>query len=243
MNNEVNNAEKVNEGGEQFSNEIALLDIIVLMLRNWWVIALAGLVLAVITYAYSKSVSVPTYVSTGSLYVDTQREQITDDVNATALLQAVDLMPTYIEILKSRSFNTTLSDAMDNEYTYEQIKNMITLTQVDGTNIVTVSVRCVDEYDSYLICSHAINLASDEILRVFEGGAVKVIDMPNEEPRVVVVNLLQRGLIGLVAGVVLATVAIVLFDLFDTRITNPEDITSRYKLPILGEVPNLADIS
>ncbi len=236
-------SEQAKDGNGKFTDEISILDIVILMLKNWWKIVFVGLVLAVVCYSYSKSVSVPTYVSRGSLYIDTQREQITDDVNATALMQARDLMPTYIEILRSRTFNTMVSDAMDNKYTYEQIKGMITLGQVQETNILTVSVNCVDELDSYLICNNVINLASTEILRVFEGGSVKLVDVPNEEPSIVVVNLFRRGLIGFLIGAVLATAIIVLFDIFDNRITNTEELTARYKLPILGEIPNIADIS
>ncbi|MBQ7794892.1 MAG: hypothetical protein IJ366_10305 [Clostridia bacterium] len=243
MNNELNTTENMNESGERFTNEIAILDVIVLMMRNWWMISMVGLVLAVACYAYSKSASVPTYVSTGSLYIDTQREQITDDVNATALSHARDLMPTYIEILESRSFNMMVSDAMDNKYSYEQINKMIELSQVEETNIMTLSVECVDELDSYIICNHAINLASEEILRVFEGGSVKIIDTPKEDPQIIVVNLFQRGVIGFVVGAILATIAIVLFDIFDTRIVSSDELTSRYKLPVLGEIPNLADLS
>ncbi len=241
MNNQANTTLETTKDKESITSEIAILDIIVLMMRNWWIIVLVGMVLAVVCYAYSKSVSVPSYLSQGSLYIDTQREQITADVNATALSNARDLMPTYIEILKSRSFNTVISDAMDNKYSYEQITGMVSYKQVQDTNIMNVSVRCVDEVDSYLICNHIINLASDEILRVFEGGSVKIIDNPEDIPQIVVVNIFRRGVIGFIIGAILATVVLVLFDLFDTRITTTDELTSRYKLPILGEIPNLSE--
>lgn len=225
-----------------FANEISILDIIVLVMKNWWIVGLVGLVLAIASYAYSKSTAVPTYQSTGNLYIDTQREQIDDDVNATALLYARDLMPTYIEILKSRTFNTIISDAMNNKYTYQQIRSMTKLSQVEDTNIMEVSVVCVDESDSHQICDYIIRYAADEILRVFEGGSVKIIDSPEQYPKMIVVNLFKRGIIGFVIGAIMAMIAIVLFDMFDTRIVNSDELTTRYKLPVLGEISNLTDI-
>ncbi len=227
----------------KITNEISIFDILILMMRKWWIIILTGMIFAIICYAYTKSVSVPSYVSSGSLYIDTQREQATDDVNATALQQAADLMPTYIQILKSRTFNQVVSDAMDNLYTPDAINGMVKLSQVENTNIINVSVTCTDKEHSYQLCNSVIDLADDEILRIFEGGSVKVIDKPKEEPRISVVNLFRRGIVGFMVGAALATIVIVLFDIFDTRITGSEELTSRYKVPILGEIPNLTEMS
>ncbi|MBS7297470.1 MAG: hypothetical protein KIG65_00125 [Eubacteriales bacterium] len=243
MENEQRVNELSTESIESFANEISVLDILVLVMRNWWIVGLVGLVLAVACYAYSKSTAVPTYKSTGNLYIDTQRERIDDDVNATALLYARDLMPTYIEILESRTFNTMISEAMNNKYTYQEIDAMTALSQVEDTNIMEINVVCVDERDSYLICDYIVRFAADEILRVFEGGSVKVIDSPEQSPKIIVVNLFKRGIIGFVIGAILAIIAIVLFDMFDTRIVTTEELTTRYKLPVLGEISNLSDMS
>lgn len=242
MDNELKAKEAAIENSDGVANELSVLDIIVLVMRNWWIVGLVGLVMAIACYAYSKSTAVPTYKSTGNLYIDTQRERIDDDVNATALLYARDLMPTYIEILESRTFNTIISEAMNNKYTYQQIDSMTTLSQVEDTNIMEVSVVCVDENDSYQICDYIIRYAADEILRVFEGGSVKIVDSPEQDPSMIVVNLFKRGIIGFVIGAILAIIVIVLFDMFDTRIVSSDELTSRYKLPVLGEISNLADL-
>lgn len=244
MNNDVKaNSITAESQSENFMDEISILDMIVLIMRNWWIIVLVGGILGIACYAYSKTTSVPTYRSTGQLYIDTQREQKTDDVNTNALVGARELMPTYIEILESRTFNSIISDAVDNKYSYEEIAKMTYLSQVEDTNIMSVNVVCVDERDSYEICNSIINLAADEILRVFEGGSVKIIDPPEEEPEVVVVNLYQRGIIGFIIGAALAILAIFLFNMFDTRIESSEEISTKYGLPILGEIPNLADLT
>ncbi len=242
MSTELNTTEQVKEN-EKFTNEISILDVVVLMMRNWWVIVLTGLVFAVVCYAYSKSVSVPTYVSTGSLYINTQQTQLTGDVNATALYDATTLMPTYIEILKSRSFNQEISEKMGGKYTYSQIDSMIKLSQVEDTNIMNIKVTCRDKEDSHQICEYAITAGMNKLKTVFKGGDVTPIDTPQEEPTVSMVNLFQRGIIGFLVGAVLATIVIVLFDIFDTRITNSDELTAKYKLPILGEIPNLTELS
>lgn len=223
--------------------EVSVLDLVNLIMRNWWVIVLIGGIMAMTVYAYSKTTTIPTYKSTCSLYIDTQREQETGDVNTMALMGAQDLMPTYIEILKSRTFCSKVSDAIENKYSYGEVAGMIYLNQVEETNIMEIDVVCIDEQDSYRICDSVVNLAVEEILRVFEGGSVKVIDRPEEVPTVIAANSFRRGIIGFVFGAALAVAVLFVVSMFDTRIESADELTARYKLPILGEVPNLSDNS
>ena len=242
MDNNIIN-EQNTEAQDSLTAEISVLDIIALVIRNWWIVAMVGAIFGIAVYAYTKTTSVPTYRSSGNIYIDTQREQKTDDVNATALMNAQDLMPTYIEILKSRSFCSQISDSIDNKYSYKEIMDMLTLVQKENTNIMTISVTCIDEQDSYTLCSNIVDKASDEILRVFEGGSVKIIDRPEAEPTEIVANAYKRGAVGFVLGAAIAIFILFLFNMFDTRIETSDELTSKYNLPILGEAPNLGDVS
>ena len=147
MLNNANENENSVEISEQIESEISILDLIALMIRNWWIIALVGAVFGIATYAYSKTTAIPTYKSTGSLYIDTQREQTTDELNAKAIFNARDLMPTYVEVLQSRTFASLVSDSIDNKYSYSEIKRMVSFTPTEETNIVNVSTVCVDQQD------------------------------------------------------------------------------------------------
>lgn len=243
LNNKLRENEKTVEFSEATENEISILDLIALMIRNWWIIALIGGIFGIASYAYCKTTSVPTYKSTTSLYINTQREQQTDDVNAVALINTINLMPSYIKVLQSRTFFSQVSDAIDNKYSYEEISRMTSLSQDEDTNIVTISVTGVDQQDSYTICSSIADLAANEIFRIFEGGSVKVIDRPKDIPETIVANSFQRGVIGFIVGAALAMFVIFLINMFDTRIESSEELTARYNLPVLGEVPNLSDVS
>lgn len=243
LNNELKENERNTEASEAAESEISILDLIALMLRNWWIIAIIGGIFGIASYAYCKTTSVPTYKSTTSLYINTQREQQTEDVNAIALINTINLMPSYIKVLQSRTFFTQVSDAMDNKYSYEEIDRMTSLSQDEDTNIVTISVSSVDSQDSHTICSNIADLAANEIFRIFEGGSVKIIDRPKDEPEVIVANSFQRGAIGFIVGAALAMFVIFLINMFDTRIETSEELTARYNLPVLGEIPNLSDVS
>lgn len=241
MNNEID--VNVAENTEQTGFEFSIIELVALAMRNWWILAIVGAVFAIAVYAYTKTTSVPTYTSSGSIYIDTQMEQRTGDVNTSALMGARDLMPTYIEILKSRTFCTQISDAIDNKYAYKEIQKMLKLSQTEGTNIMLIKVNSIDRQDAYTLCNAVIDAAPNEILRVFEGGSVKIIDRPEGSPSMQVSNAYKRGAVGFVLGAVVALVVLFIFNMFDTRIETTDELTNQYNLPILGEVPNLVNLS
>lgn len=218
---------------------ISIMDMVKIAVNNWWVIAVAGVICSLALFIFSSITSVPTYLSEGNLYVDTRRDHINDNVDATAILDAQNLIPTYIEILESRTFNKQISEEMDNKYDFEEIADMVSYRQVSDTNILTISVLSYDEDDAYMICKTVLDSASDAILRIFEGGLVRVIDYPENEPEIIVVSLLKRTIIGFLLGAIIAFAVLVLLNMFDTRVSSSNELAERYNYPVLGEIPSL----
>lgn len=226
---------------KKVSNEMSVMDILMILLRKWWVILAVGIVFALAGYLYTTTTSVPVYKSNASLYIDTKKDQVGDNSDATAILYAQDLMPTYIELLESRSFIAGVEDTMENKYDYDEIMSMTKLYQVDETNILTIEITSLDKYDSYLVCKNMVNYAKDEILRVFEDGNVKIIDLPSPEPTTVIPSASERAIVMFVLGAILALAVLVIYNMFDNRIATSEELTEKYGIPVLGEVPSLSE--
>lgn len=237
-----NAAQEQAGSSKEIETQLSLIDIINMMLTFWWLIVILAVLVGGSTYAYSKITSIPQYNSTGTLYINTQKEQKTDDVNTNALTGAQTLMPTYIEILKSKPFLQTVSDDIDNKYSFSEIKSKMSISSIEETNLITISVNAADAHDAYIICNSIVNNAFDEIIRVFEGGSVKLINNPEEATSAQPTNSLKKGIIGFCVGAVIAMLIIFLINLFDTRVKSSEELKNRYNLPILGEVSNLHEI-
>lgn len=227
---------------KEIETQLSVIDIINMMLTFWWLIVILALLVGGSTYAYSKITSVPLYSSSGTLYINTQKEQKTDDVDVNALTGVQSLMPTYIEILKSDPFLQLVSDDIDNKYSFADIKSKTKISGIEDTNLMTITVSTEDAHDAYLICESIVNNAFDEIIRVFEGGSVKLINNPVEATSPQPTNSLKRGIIGFCAGAAIAVLIIFLINLFDTRVKSSEELKQKYNLPILGEVSNLHEI-
>lgn len=223
-------------------SQISVIDIINLALTFWWLIAIAAIIVGGSTYAYTKLTAVPQYESRATLYVTTEKESKTDDVNATALRNTQVLLPTYIEVFKSTQFLEAVSDDIANKYNAKSILSMVDFVAIDETNLIDITVKASDSHDAYLISKGIINNAPEYILKVFEGGSVKTIEYPTESANAIDDHSFKRGLVGFIAGAALAMLIIFLVNLFDTRVKGAEELTQKYNLPVLGEIPGLVEL-
>lgn len=220
-------------------SEISIIDIINMMLAFWWFIVIMAVLVGGATYTYFKITSIPEYKSTSRLYINTEAQQTSTDVNTNAITGAANLLPTYIEVLQSKTFLDIVSDDLDNKYSSSDIGSMITLEALTDTNIILISVKDEDAHTAYLVCSSIVNNAPNEISRVFGGGSTKLIEYPEEADDSEPMHTARNAIIGFVGGAAVAMVIIFLVNMFDTRVKSKEELVSKYGLPILGEVPNL----
>ena len=77
------------------------------------------------------------------------------------------------------------------------------------------------------------------MVRVVEAGSVKIIDEASDTKTPVSPNIRQNTFIGIFIGIFLGGLLVVVLELFDTRIKNGNELSQRYKEPLLGEIPSL----
>lgn len=246
MKENINSTIENNNIGTKVSNsveiQISMVDIVNMMVAFWWLIATVGILVGGGTYAYTKITAVPEYKSEGTLYVNTAKEQTTEDVNAVGLRNAAELLPTYIEVLTSTPFMETVADDIDNRYSVKVLNDIVDFTAIEETNLIDVKVITSDSKDAYLITRSILMNAPAKIQQIFEGGSVKVIEYPVEARKSEADNAFQKGIVGFLIGAVMAMLIVFLVNLFDTRVKGAEELAIRYGIPVLGEVPNLVDM-
>lgn len=220
-------------------SDISIVDIINMMLTFWWFIVILAVLVGGATFTYFKISSVPQYKSTARMYINTEGQQSSTDVNANAITGAANLLPTYIDVVKSKTFLSTISDDLDNRYSVSQIDKMLTLEAVSDTNIIKIEVLNEDSHVAYLVCSSIVNNAPNEIARVFGGGSTKLTEYPEEATSPEPLHTTRNAVIGFIVGAVIAMLIIFLVNLFDTRVKSKDELVAKYNLPILGEIPSL----
>ncbi len=209
-----------------------------MMIRRWWILAIAAITMSIAAFTYTEIFIDPLYQSDGALYVNAQRTQNTD-VSQANILASQKLVETYKEILSRRTFLSRVAADLDNRYSINSIKNMITMEAANETEILEIKVTGKVPEDVHKICHSVLVQASDELVRVVNAGSVKILDDGQIPTSPVSPDIKKNTLIGVLLGVVIGALIVLMLELFDTRIRTREDIINRYDEPLLGEIPEL----
>lgn len=221
------------------NEQLNLVSVIDILLRRWTVILLSAVLVGVFAFVYSEVFISPTYSSNASLYVNSSKQNISEDVSTATLSSSRQLVMTYAEILQARTFLETIATELDGKYTVNQIKKMISMEALNETEILLITVKGTSPEDVYKITKGIIKYAPDELIRVVEAGSVKVLDDASEPKTPISPNIRTNTFIGVFLGLLLGALIVIVLELFDTRIKNSDEISQRYKEPLLGEIPSL----
>lgn len=229
-------------GDDELKEELKIMDIVDMLMRRWWIMLMSMIIVGIMAFIFTEVFISPTYRSVGALYVNASKEQVNQSVTTGTITASQQLVSTYAEILKRRTFLENVSEDIENKYEVKQLQRMITILPVNETEIMEISVESTDPHDSYLIAHSVLMRAPDELMRVVEAGSVKLLDDAEENIVAVSPNIRQNTLIGALMGIILGALIILLLEFVDTRIKNSEDIVNKYEEPLLGEIPSLDEI-
>ncbi len=221
------------------NEQISIVDVVDMLLRRWWLMLVSAVVVGIAAFMYTNLFIDPMYRSEGALYVNSTQNQISGEVTTGAISASKQLVTTYAEILQRRTFLEQVVQDLNNKYTVDQIKSMLSMGAANETEILEISVTGENAHDVYLIARSILRHAPDELIRVVEAGSVKILDNARENTTPISPNIRTNTLIGILVGLLIGALTAVLLELFDTRIKNGEEISKRYDEPLLGEIPNL----
>ena len=230
--------------------EFSLLDILQLLKKRWWIIALAAIVVAGGAVFYSDWVYEPTYASSVTVYVNDQTSQDTNTADDVSQVNwALKVIKNYVEILKTNDFMEQLSNTYQARFPEAWAEKNYTATRLgtkcvkyeatEETYLFTFTVTTHDKNVSYNIGKIFEELAPQKILEITGKDAIKIAD----GARVAVSasnskNMMRNSLMGLLVGAVLSFLVVFIIDISDVRIKDEEDLIQDYNIPLLGSVPN-----
>lgn len=223
------------------NDQLSITDIIDMLIRRWWIWVVTAVSLSVVTFIYTEIFVDPLYRTDGNLYVNAQRTQ-TSDLSQQSQMASQTLVTTYKEILGSRSFLSQVSADLDGTYSVESLKKMISMSSVNETEILQITVTGKVPEDVYKICHSTLIHAPDELIRVVNAGSVKMLDDAQIPSAPVSPNVKKNVLIAFLAGMILGAFIILILELFDTRIKSRDDIVNKYGEPLLGEIPTVFSV-
>ena len=226
----------------QQETEIDLRVVLDILRKNILPLIIVTVIFAAGFFVYSKLFITKQYQASATLIVNNRAEgSSSTTINNAELNAAQGLADIYSIIIKS---DTVLQPVIDNlklNMSYEQLKSKITVSTVNSTQVITISMTHPDPDYAQKVIAEIVNVAPPIIADKVEAGSVKVIS----ESRIsnnglpVSPNVKRNALIGALVGLVLTLIFIFVREFTNNTFKTEDDITKTLGIPLLGIIPSV----
>lgn len=218
------------------------LDVVQIGKTLWkkiWVIFTAGVLAAVLFFSYSFFLVTPKYSSSVQLYVNSTVS--VGNLSTSVLTAARDLVKTYISILNTRTTIEKVAEEAGVDYSYGQLKGMISASAVSETEIFQITVTARDPREAAKIANTIADVLPDRVADIIDGCSVRLVDSAVVSTSKVSPNIVKNTGIGFLIGILLACGIIIVMFLLDDTIYSEEYLLRAYDIPVLAKIPNLLE--
>lgn len=216
---------------------IDLLEVLEVVRQHILIIVLVTVIAAAAGFGFSRFVMVPQYEASALMIVNT-RQDTTANVTSDQINSATKLVSTYSIIIKS---DTVLQQVISNlglTLTYDQLKERVTVSAVDDTQVMQITVRSDNPEWARQVCEQITTISPNVILESVEAGSVKLISQAAVTPEPVSPNVMRNTAIAALLGLVASIGIVVLRELLDNKIKSEDDVRKYLDLPVVGVIPD-----
>ena len=217
--------------------EVNVGEIILVLLRNWWIILLCGIVTASAFLVGTKLLITPRYQSVTKIFVLSQQD--VNYLTSTDIQLSSYLTRDYAELIKSRTVALEVIDRLDLSMSPEALMGQVTVQTKSDTRIVTIIVQNEDPKLAQELANVIREVSARQIVDVMGVEAVNMVDEANLPVAPSSPNVRNNFLMGGSWGVLLAIAFILIRYLLNDTIKNDEDVERYLNLNVLASIPNI----
>lgn len=218
--------------------EISVKDILGVIKKSIIFIIIISIAFSCIAFFYTKLFVPKTYKATVKLYVKTSYDESNGYESLQAYNYASKLVTTYIQMLDTNSFYSTVAEALNNKYTATQLKSKIVFSSIDDTEIFKAVITSDNPTEAKSIADAVEKTAPETISHVNDEAQLKIVDSATVPTAPTAPNAQKNSVFAFVIGLVVSTAFILLRDYFDIKIKYNNQMTSLAGLPVLAAIPD-----
>ena len=238
MQEQVNN--KNNNTNETI--EVDLGRIFSAIFKRIWLIGIVSVLCAIITVVGTFYFVTPKYESSAMFYVNNNSLSVGDtsfSISQGDITAAKSLVDTYIVILNSKSCLNDVIDYSGLDLTYRELKDMISASSVNETEVFEVVVTHTDPAQAEKIANSIAYILPKRIASIVEGTSANIVDYAIEPTSPSSPSYTKNAFVGFLLGFVATVLVIIIRALMDVTIRNQDDIERCCPHPILAQVPDM----
>ena len=200
------------------------------------------LIFVVIGFIYSFILLVPEYQSITQILLVKSNTTTQDGTNTGMTTSQVtlnqQLVSTYSELVKSESVLTQVRDNLQIEKSIEELREDITVSTKDDTEIIQIAVVDENADTARRIANEVANVFIEQIAKGYYAmDNVYIVDEPKTADTPYNINHLKDLVIFGAIGFVIACVYVLIANMLDTTVKSKEDIEKKLGLIVLTTIP------
>ncbi len=185
---------------------------------------------------YGLFIQKPMYKSYTTIILGGNETTASQTITQSDITLNKNLVDTYAEIVKSRRVLEQVIAELDLEETYEELSNKISVSAVNNTEIIKITVADRNPIEAKNVANVTANFFSKEVVKLYNMNNVNVLDEANEANEPYNINIPKQVIIYFFIGIIIALSILFIIFYFDRTIKSVEQVEQKIKLPILGGV-------
>ena len=216
---------------------IDLRELLATIKKRFWIVILTTVIAVGISVVVTNRNKVQFYQAKTTMIVNIETYENQSVLTSDQISAGQKLAVLYGEIIKSRSVLQPVIEKLNLEMTPQQLAGMISVSQVNDTHIMNLSVTDTDPDRAREIANTIPEVFTEEVKRTIKANGVEVLD-PSLGGYPIVSNSSNKVVIFGVLGVMIGLFIIFLIEFLDNKVKTPQDMEKYFNIPVLGVIPN-----
>lgn len=214
--------------------EIDLVEVFFALLEKWKLIVVVALIGALGMAVYSYNIATPIYQATSKIYVLNSSDSA---INLSDLQIGSYLTNDYKNVFDTWEVHEMVMQNLGLDYTYGQMKAMLTIDNPANTRILHITVRNADAELAADLANEYAHVAKKYISQTMETDEPKILSEALTPKSPVSPHKMRNIAVGFIGGAFLVCAIIIVMRVFDDKIKTADDIGRSTGLPTLAVVP------
>ena len=118
----------------------------------------------------------------------------------------------------------------------ERLKKMVSVTSVNNTEVLKISVVSGRPEESYQINVKLSELSKKEFIRVIKNGSIEPVSMPSYPTEHTFPSVSKFTAAGLLTGLFGSCFVFLVIELLDIKVKPTDDLMELYDIPVFAEI-------
>ena len=216
---------------------IDLMELLKVLRKNLLVIVLVTMIAGLMGFVLARFIIPRKYTSETLMYVENSVSKSEESaININDINAAQKLVNTCQILFTSDYTLGELSKAFDGKYTVSQLMDMVTVSSVNNTEVLKISIVSGSPDESYQLNMKLSELAKSEFMRVIKNGSIETVSDPSYPLRHTFPSTMKFTLIGALLGLCGTYFVCLVIELMDIKVKPSDDLSEIYDIPVFAEI-------